>query len=80
MRCLTFLSTTIPALAGLATANPGPSPDIISCWETCSTDCESAGLIHGGLCDSAGTCTCVSGVKERDTAASLFSNRDMISF
>ena len=45
----------------------------MTCWETCSTDCESAGNIRGGLCDSAGTCTCLTGQKK------MFAKKDEVS-
>ncbi|TVY46884.1 hypothetical protein LOCC1_G002181, partial [Lachnellula occidentalis] len=38
------------------------------CWESCSTDCEAAGSIRGGICLADGTCACLTGLKARKAA------------
>lgn len=55
-------------LALAATISAAPSPQAISCWSTCSTDCVNAGHLRGGLCSASGTCTCLTGTK-RDAEA-----------
>lgn len=61
----TLLSTVLLLAASTAAA---PTPDVMSCWSTCSLSCVQDGLLQGGLCDSAGTCTCLTGIQTRSPA------------
>ncbi|PVH83837.1 hypothetical protein DL98DRAFT_585303 [Cadophora sp. DSE1049] len=55
-----FISTFL-ALASTAAAVP--APQAIECYSTCSTNCVRDGNLRGGICDAAGTCTCLTGTK-----------------
>lgn len=57
------------ALASTTTALPSPTPaTALECWATCSTSCVYDGSLRGGLCSADGTCTCLTGLKERTPA------------
>ncbi|KAL2073130.1 hypothetical protein VTL71DRAFT_10454 [Oculimacula yallundae] len=45
-----------------AESTPELSPEA-NCWSTCGTQCLQSGNIRGGLCDEAGTCTCLTSNK-----------------
>lgn len=67
-----FATTILPVfavLASLTTASPALHRSVASCWETCSTSCVQANNLRGGLCDSTGTCTCLTGIKRSASAS-----------
>ncbi|XMA13069.1 hypothetical protein WAI453_005860 [Rhynchosporium graminicola] len=56
---LSYLISTFIALASTVTAIPAPQAQ--ECYKSCSTNCMQAGNVKERTCDSAGTCTCLTG-------------------
>jgi hypothetical protein len=53
-------------MAFAAGAGASPTPQVIQCWSTCSTNCVNAGKLRGRLCLADGVCAFLTRITIRE--------------